>query len=105
MRSNKIEYSTAAGLYCTMHDVKVPFYMPYLSSRKILDNRFDVKNYKGELGIGYDVIIGRDLMVQLGLPADFKRQVHQWNGATVPMKEPSGLLGELDLTSRDMREM
>ena len=51
------------------------------------------------------MIIGHDLMVQLGPPADFKRQVHQWNGAAVPMKEPSGLLGELDLTSRDMREM
>ena len=25
MRSNKVEYSTAAGQYFTMHDVKVPF--------------------------------------------------------------------------------
>ena len=39
------------------------------------------------------MIIGRDLMVQLGLTADFKRQVLQWDGTTVPMKEPSGLLG------------
>ena len=28
MRSNKREYSIAAGLYCTTHDVKVPFCMP-----------------------------------------------------------------------------
>ena len=28
IRSNKVEYSTAAGMYCTTHDFKVPFYMP-----------------------------------------------------------------------------
>ena len=39
------------------------------------------------------MIIGRDLMVQLGLMADFKRQVLQWDGATVHMKEPRILLG------------
>ena len=25
MRSNKVEYSTASGMYCATHDVKVPF--------------------------------------------------------------------------------
>ena len=48
---------------------------------------------------------GRDLMVQLGLLANFKNQVFQWDGATVPMKEPRGLLGKSYLTSRDMREV
>ena len=28
MRSNKVEYSTATGVYFTTHDVKVPFCMP-----------------------------------------------------------------------------
>ena len=28
MRSNKVEYSTAAGMYCTTHDVKAPSCMP-----------------------------------------------------------------------------
>ena len=44
-------------------------------------------------------------MLQLVLPDDFKHQVLQWYGVTVPMKEPSGLLGEIDTTSRDMREV
>ena len=60
---------------------------------------------KGELGIGYDMIIGRDLMVQIGLTADFKRQVLQWGGATVNMKEPRNLLGQFYLTKREMREV
>ena len=51
------------------------------------------------------MIIGSDIMVQLGLLAEFKRQVLQWDGVTVPMKEPSGLLGQTDKNIREMREV
>ena len=96
MWSNKVEYSTAAGVYCTTHDVKVTFYMPEFSSRKIINNYFHVNN---------GIIIGRDMMVQLGLTSDFKRQLLQWDGATLNMKEPSGLLDKSDLNKREMCEV
>ena len=51
------------------------------------------------------MIIGRDLMVQLGLTSNFNRQVFQWDGATVDMKEPRSLLGKSDLNKRDMRKV
>ena len=51
------------------------------------------------------MIIGCDLMVQLGLMADFKRQFFQWGGATVTMKDPSGLLGKHDLSKHEIREV
>ena len=86
MRSNKVEYITAAGMYCTMHDVKVTFCMPEFSIIKIVIHRFHDKNNKGELGIGYEMITGRDLMVKLGLKADFKHQALQWDDAKVHMK-------------------
>ena len=63
MWSNRVDYSTAAGVYCTTHDVKVPFCMPELSGIKIIIHRFRVDKDEGESGIGYDMIIGRDLMV------------------------------------------
>ena len=44
-------------------------------------------------------------MVQLGFTADFKPQALQWDDATVHMKEPSSLLGKLDLTKREMRKV
>ena len=53
-----------------------------------------IDNNKGESGIEYDIIIGHDLMVQLGLSDYFKCQVHQWDGATVPMKQPIGMIGQ-----------
>ena len=105
MRSTKIEYSTAAGVYCTEHDVRVPFCMPQLSTGKIFNHSFLVDNNKGESGIGYDMIICRDLMVQLGLTAILKCQFLQWDGATVHMKEHKGLLRQYDLTKREMCEV
>ena len=40
------------------------------------------------------MIIGRDIMVQIGLMEDFKPQLLQWDGATVNMKEHSGMIGQ-----------
>ena len=67
--------------------------MPEFSSSKIINHSFHIDNDKGESGIGYDMIIGRDLMVQLGLTSNFKRQILQWYGATVNMKETINFLG------------
>ena len=68
------------------HDVKVPFCIPEFSTRKIIEHRFHVDNNKGESGIGYEIIIGCDLMVQLGLLTKFKHQLFQWDVVTVPIK-------------------
>ena len=53
IQSNKVEYSTDAGLYCTAHDVKVMFCVPEFSSSNIIEHHFHVDNRKSELGIGY----------------------------------------------------
>ena len=44
-------------------------------------------------------------MVQLGFSEDFKRQVLQWDGITVPTKEPRGLIVQIDPTSLQMCEL
>ena len=67
MRSNKVEYGTSTGVYCTTHDTNVHFYMPKFSSRNIINHRFNVNNKKVNSGIGYDMIIVRYLIVQLVL--------------------------------------
>ena len=79
--------------------------MTEFSSRNIINHHFHVKNNKGESGIGYDMIIGRELMVQLGLTVNFKHQFLQWDGATLHMKEPRGLIGKSNLNKRDMRKL
>ena len=46
MQSNKVEYSTYRRLYCMVHGVKVPFFIPKLSKRKIIEYHFHVNNSK-----------------------------------------------------------
>ena len=54
--------------------------------KKIILHRFNVDNTEGESEIGYDTIIDLELMLQIGTSAEFKSQVLQWDGDTVPMK-------------------
>ena len=61
-----MEFSTASGTYCTTHDVKVSFFMPEFPISSIILHRFHIDNNEDKSGIGYEMIIGRDLMVQLG---------------------------------------
>ena len=75
LRANKVNYSTAAGPYKTTPDVKVPFIMPYISKKKIVTHCFRVYKARGDYGIGYDMIILHDKIVQLGMKADFGRQI------------------------------
>ena len=63
------------------------------SIKKILLNHFNVDNNKGELGIGYDMIIVHDVMVQIDLMTNFKHQVLQWDDTAVPTKDPRILIG------------
>ena len=44
-------------------------------------------------------------MVQLALTEKFKHQVLQWDGATVHMQVPSGLIGQYNPNKHDMREV
>ena len=79
--------------------------MPEFSGNKIINHCFQVDNDEGESCIGYDMIIGRDLMAQLGLMDNFKRKVLQRDGTNVHMKDPSNFLGQPDLSKREMREV
>ena len=42
-------------------------------------------------------------MVHLGLKANFKHQVIQWDNDAAPIKDPMSLIGQTCLNSRDKR--
>ena len=87
-----------------MHDFKVSFCMHEIYIRKITSHRFHVDNNESESGIGYEMIIVRYLMLQLGLLSDFKPQFLQCYSDIVPMKYPGGLLGQSDIISCKMHQ-
>ena len=69
--SNKFKYIIVSGPYNIAHEVKVPFRMTEISSSKIITPHFHVYNAEDDAGISYDMVIGCDLMVQLGLKSNF----------------------------------
>ena len=62
-------------------------------------HRFYVDNNEDVSGIFFDMIIGHELIVQLGLLDKFKRQGLQQDGITETKKKPIGLLDQTDLTN------
>ena len=79
--------------------------MSEFSISKIIPHRFHVDNNECESGIGYDMMIGCELVVKLVIPDKYKFRVIQWNCVTVPIKEPSDIICQIDITSRDMIEV
>ena len=102
LRSNKVEYSTAASTYKITHDLKVSFIMPYFSSRKTIIHCFNIENVRGGAGIGFGMIIGWYLMVKLCLKANFRRQILEWDETVIYIKAPGNLIDQPDLTKRDI---
>ena len=75
------------------------------SRSKIIPHLFHIYNYESELVIGYYIIIGRYLMLQLGLTADFNYQVLSRDNAVLPMKYPRNIIGQSNLSKRDVCEL
>ena len=44
----------------------------------------------------YDIILGRDVMSELGITLDFKDQTMTWDDSTINMKDPESFPGLLD---------
>ena len=103
--SNKVEYSRYAGPYCTKHCVKVTFFMPEFYRSRIMVHFFHGDKNESESGIGCDIFINHNLMVQLGLLVCFKNKFLQCDGLTVPIKEPRALIGKTDQTSHNIYEV
>jgi len=60
--------------------------MPEFSASKIINQRFHVDNEEEDMNVGYDMVIGQDLMVKLGLITNYKRKVLIWDEVSVPMR-------------------
>ena len=75
IKSVKVEYSTALGMYYTMNAIKRSFFMPELSSIRIITHRFHVDDDGFYTCIGYVMIIVQDPMMQLGLMGNFNHGI------------------------------
>ena len=88
LRKQKIEptsWSTMAGTVSTSEMSKVQFSLPKFFDDKLVE--WDVHLAK-DLG-NYDMIIGRDILTDLGIDIHFSTQTCTWEHSTIPMRPTS----------------
>ncbi len=78
------KYSTGNGILTTKSEAKIHFSLPEFSDKKIITWKFSVAEQDN---LGYDIIIGRDLLLELKMNISFERKVVSWEGIDIPMRD------------------
>ena len=66
-----VKYATGGGTVETRYETKVNFSLPEFSDKKIVTWKFKVFE---STTLGYDMVIGRDLMSELGMDLSFNKK-------------------------------
>ena len=80
-----VGWNTPAGVFKTKMRKKLKFKLDEFSSSKVVQWDFNIANPNHD--IGYDMIIGRDLLIELGIIIDFKQKTMTWAEATIAMPQ------------------
>ena len=91
VKTEPMEWKTAAGTLKTENKVRAYFTLPEFYEKKVI--MWDSHVFQNTCN--YDMIIGRDLLTELEFEIDFKRKLIKWDEAHIPMKS-------YDATPKDM---
>jgi predicted aspartyl protease len=78
-----VKWKTAAGTLKTSEKAKIQFKLDELDESKIIEWNAHVT----EQQFSYDMIIGRDLLSELGININFKTNKVEWDDVSIPMKD------------------
>lgn len=84
MKRHEKTYSTGNGIMKTQYESEIHLSLPEFSDSKIINWKFSVEDSEN---IGYDMIIGRDLMMQLKINFSFENKSVSWEGIEIPMRD------------------
>jgi len=79
------DFATAGGSFTVDQEATIHFNLSEFSESKVINWTFSV--YRDSEALGYDMVIGRDLLDTLGVNLDFRKSVVDWEGIEVPMKD------------------
>ena len=77
------KYQTGGGLMRTEYESEIHFSLPEFSDSKMIHWNFSVADASK---IGYDMVIGRDLMTAIGMDMSFEKKVITWDQVEVSMR-------------------
>jgi len=84
-RSHKSRWDTRAGVFTTSTKCKIRFSLPEFFENRIIEWPVHVDDCTDSHR--YDLIIGRDLLKELGMSLDFSQHIVTWDNATITMKD------------------
>ncbi len=82
-QSDPLKWKTAAGELCTNYQVDIEFSLPELHESRMVQWAVHVAKTCGN----YDLILGRDIMRELGLTFSFSTCTTTWDENSIPMKD------------------
>ena len=80
-----VTWTTANGKFVTNKLVVPEFHLPEFDERVTIKQPFHVCEHR----LGYDMIIGRETLAELGFIIDFEKNQISWNDMNVGMKDPA----------------
>jgi hypothetical protein len=83
---NQTTWSTMGGQFTTDKTGLVTFSLPEFNLKKLISWKFHIDN-RSKLSSTYDMIIGRDLLGELGIILNFNDHTVTWDTDTIPMKD------------------
>ena len=85
LKNNKEkEYATGSGTLKTKYESKVYFSLPEFSDQKIINWVFNVTSSED---LGYEVILGRDILLSLNINISFEKRNVPWEGIEILMRD------------------
>ena len=94
-----VTWKTANGKFRTTKIAVPDFLLPEFDDRVALKQPFHVCDHE----LGYDMIIGRETLADLGFIIDFKANQISWNDMKVDMKDPAFFDNKENLTMLAMQ--
>ena len=87
---NTTTWHTTAGDFNTNFKSKIDFSLPELHEKRIITKTMHITPNE----MGYDMIIGRDLLEDLGIDLKFSNHTISWDFAEIPMRPRNSTLSE-----------
>ena len=81
-KSDTVKWTTSSGSFRTKQKVEVNIALPELSNNRTICAHVHVTSTLNE----FDMIIGRDLLSEIGITLNFKEHSIQWDDIEIPMK-------------------
>ena len=100
-RHDESVYQTATGDFTSRYSMKFNLKLDEFAGNTNIVHRFDLD--KNEDGIGYDMIIGRDLLNDLNIDVRFSDNTIKWEDQLVPMKSFAKLYENKHPTRKELQ--